>query len=100
MLTESECRRVARRVVGGYLRHTADLASGVMSDQPWAPGPGGGGDGSSGPRYGGSGNMVEHGLEWRGLKGMMPGGGAAGAGAGEAAGGAAELGEVAELAAL
>jgi hypothetical protein len=35
--------------------------------------------------------MLQHGLEWRGLKSMMPGGGAGAAG---------ELGEAAELAAL
>lgn len=95
-LAASECRRVARRVVGTYLRQ-ADMASGVMSDEPWADSPGarpsGGGD------SGGGGNALQHGLEWKGLKSMMPGGGAA-AGAGEAAGIGAELAELAPLAAL
>jgi hypothetical protein len=97
MLTESECRRVARRVVGGYLQRQGDLASGVMSDQPWAPGPGGSGDGSSGASDGSSGgSMLQHGLEWQGLKSMTRGSG----GGGAAAEGGSLLGEAAELAAL
>jgi hypothetical protein len=95
-LSGTECRRVARRVVGSYLQRQGDLASSVMSDEPWAGSPGAqpsGGDGDKG------GGMLEHGLEWRGLKSMMPGGGA-GAGAGEAAGLGGELAGAAELAAL
>jgi hypothetical protein len=85
-LPESECRG-GRRVVGSYLRPTADLAGSVISDEPVGdPAPGRDrGDG-------GGGNMLEHGLEWRGLKGLLPGGGGAGA--------AGELAGAAELAAL
>jgi hypothetical protein len=87
-LPASECRRVARKVVGGYL-HRADLAGSVLSDEPVdSPGPG-----SERGTGSGSGGMVQHGLEWRGLKSMMPG-------AGEGAGGMAGLAEAAELAAL
>lgn len=75
-LAESECRRIARRVVGGYLRH-ADMASSVTSDAPWATSPGAqqqsggsGGGGGTGP--------LGHMLEWQGLKSMMPGGGTGG----------------------
>jgi len=88
-LSGSECRRVARRVVGTYLSRQADMAGSVLSDEPWrdaGPQPSGGGGGD-----GGDGGMLQHGLEWRGLKSMMPGGGAGAAG---------ELGEAAELAAL
>jgi hypothetical protein len=91
-LPSSECRRIARRVVGGYLRR-ADLASGVMSDEPWASSPGA--DSGSGAGGGGGDGMLQHGLEWRGLKSMLPGGGAGAAG--EAGAG---LADVAELAAL
>ena len=96
-LPASECRRVARRVVGGYLRR-ADLASSVMSDEPWAGSSGSAGSGSGGSGDGGGG-FLQHHLEWKGLQSMMPGGGGGGAaaGAGEAAGG---LADVAELAAL
>jgi hypothetical protein len=94
-LPASECRRVARRVVGGYLRQ-ADMASSVMSDEPWAGSPGSAGSGSGGSGDGGDGGggMLQHHLEWQGLKSMMPGGDGGGAGA------AGELGEAAELAAL
>jgi hypothetical protein len=92
-LPASECRRVARRVVGGYLRR-ADLASSVMSDEPWADSSGSAGSGSGGSGDGGG--AIQHGLEWRGLRSMMPGGG----GAGAAAGAGEDLAGVAELAAL
>lgn len=92
-LPQAECERVARQVVGRYFQ--ADLAGSVMNDEP----AGGGGSGSSGDSGGGSGGgMASHMLEWKGLKSMMPGGGAAGAG--EAAGGAGELAEMAPLLAL
>ena len=95
-LAPAECRRVARRVVGSYLRQ-ADMASGVMSDEPWAASPGAQPSGGEGSGGGGAGSALQHGLEWKGLKSMMPGGGAA---AGEAAGGAGALAEAAELAVL
>ena len=91
-LPPSECERVARRVVGRYFQ--ADLAGSVMNDDPVGGGDQGG-QGGSGHDGGGFG---QHMLEWKGLKSMMPGGGAAGAG--EAAGGAGELAELAPLAAL
>jgi hypothetical protein len=59
-LPASECRRVARRVVGGYLRR-ADLDSSVMSDDP---GDGDGPAGGAAPQ-GGGGNAVEHGAEFQ-----------------------------------
>lgn len=85
-LPQGECERVARKVVGRYLRQ-ADLASSVVSDDPGGTSPGS-------PEGGGhsGGNFIEHGLEWQGLKGMM--------GGGEAAGGAGLIGDAAELAAL
>ena len=47
-LPESECRRVARRVVGGYLRQ-ADLEGSVIGDQPiGGDSEGGGGGGMTG----------------------------------------------------
>lgn len=86
-LPVTEAERVARKVVGRYM--TADLDSSVMEDDPGSPGQGGG-SGSGG----GLGHVIQHGLEWQGLKGMMPGG------AGGAAGGAGLIGDAAELAAL
>jgi hypothetical protein len=86
-LPASECRRVARRVVGSYLRQ-ADMASSVMSDEPWAGSPGSSGDGDGGG--GGMSGMEEYGLG-RQLINKLPGGGAGAAG---------ELAEGAELAAL
>lgn len=92
-LSRGECERVARQVVGRYFR--ADLAGSVMNDEPV----GGGGSGDSGGGSDSSGGGVgQHMLEWKGLKSMMPGGGAAGAG--EAAGGAGEIAEMAPLLAL
>jgi hypothetical protein len=83
-LPEGECQRIARLVVGRYLQ--ADLSSSVMSDAPVNSGGGGGGsDGSSGDS--GGGGMVQHGLEWQGLKSIIPGAG--GAGGAAAAGGEA-----------
>lgn len=90
-LQPSECRRVARRVVGSYLRQ-ADLASSVMSDEPWAASPGaqppaeGGGDGGHGMGLGA-------GMMGKELIKKLPGPGAA-------AGAAGMLGEAAELAVL
>jgi hypothetical protein len=84
----SECERMGRIVVGRYLRE-ADLDSSVEDNQPVGGGSGGGSGGSSGGG-GGLSTTVEHGLAWKGLSGMMPGGEAAGAAAG--GGEAAELG--------
>jgi hypothetical protein len=92
-LPREECERVARQVVGRYFQ--ADLAGSVMNDEPVNSGGGSGGQGSSG---GSGGGIGQHMLEWKGLKSMMPGGGAAGAG--EAAGGAGEIAEMAPLLAL
>ena len=86
-LPPQEAERVARKVVGRYM--TADLDSSVMEDDPGSHAQGGG-SGSGG----GLGHVIQHGLEWQGLKGMMPGG------AGGAAGGAGLIGDAAELAAL
>ena len=86
-LPDSECRRVARLVVGRYLRR-ADLDSSVLHDDPGGGGSAGGG--------GGGGHMGEY-MMGRQLMKKLPSAGGGGAGA---AGGAAELGEVAELAAL
>jgi hypothetical protein len=71
-LAGSECRRVARRVVGSYLR-TADATNGIMHDAPWLGNEPSGGGGGGGAREQGGGE-----------------------GAGEEAG---ELGEAAEEAA-
>lgn len=73
-LPPSECRRIARRVVGGYLLKQADLTNSVLHDAPWEGNGQGGGGGTH----------------------FIPRPGEAGAGAGEAAG----LEEAAELAAL
>lgn len=88
-LSGDECARVARKVVGRYLRH-ADMTSSVMDDNPGGGGNGSGGSGGGGEGLGG---VVQHGLEWQGLKGMAPGGGGAAEGAGL-------IGDAAELAAL
>lgn len=88
-LPPQEAERVARKVVGRYM--TADLDSSVMEDDP---GSGGQGSGSGSGSGGGLSHVIQHGLEWQGLKGMMPGG------AGGAAGGAGLVGDAAELAAL
>jgi hypothetical protein len=88
-LPPSECDRIGRIVVGRYLRE-ADLDSSVEDNKPVGDdGSGGSPDGSSGGG-GGLGTTVEHGLAWKGLSGLMPGGEAAGAAAG--GGEAAELG--------
>lgn len=73
-LAPAECERVARLVVGRYLRE-ADLDSSVMNDQPVGNGDssGGGSGGSSGDSGGGVGSLVQHGLEWQGLKSVAPG---------------------------
>lgn len=86
-LPPSECDRIGRIVVGRYLRE-ADLDGSVESNQPLGDG-GGSSGGSSGGGGGGLGTTVEHGLAWKGLSSMMPGGEAAGAAAG---GEGAELG--------
>lgn len=94
-LAGSECERVARLVVGRYL--TADLDSSVMDDAPVNDGGGSSGGGSGGSSGGG---MLQHGLEWKGMQSMMPGGGggaAGGAAAGEGAGGLLEAAEIAAL---
>jgi hypothetical protein len=89
-LPEAECGRIARLVVGRYLRQ-ADLDSSVMNDDP-----GSGGGGSGGSPGGSGGGAVQHMLEGQGLRSMIPGAGG-GAGAGAAAGG---LEDAAMLAAL
>lgn len=87
-LPPSECERMGRIVVGRYLRE-ADLDGSVENNDPVGDGGSGGGSGGS-SGHGGLGTTVEHGLAWKGLSGMMPGGGEA---AGAAAGGeGAELG--------
>ena len=85
-LPASECERISRIAVGRYL---ADLDSSVENNQPLGDGGSGGGSGGS-SGGGGLGTTVEHGLAWKGLSSMMPGGEAAGAAAGGE--GAAELG--------
>ncbi|MCW2929923.1 MAG: hypothetical protein JWM19_885 [Actinomycetia bacterium] len=74
-LPAGECERIARLVVGRYLRR-ADLDGSVMDDQPTDPpapaGGGGGGSSSSGDSGGGAGKVVQHGLEWQGLKSLIP----------------------------
>lgn len=82
-LPQSECRRVARRVVSRYLH--ADLESSVTSDDPGGGSGGSGGGGDSG----GGGGAVEHMLEGQGLRSLLPG-----------TGGGAGLADAAELAAL
>lgn len=72
-LPAAECERIARLVVGRYLRQ-ADLDGSVMDNQPTdppapAPSPGGQDSGSGG---GGAGKVVQHGLEWQGLKSLIP----------------------------
>lgn len=93
-LPMGECRRIARRVVGSYLRH-GDLSSSVVSDEPWAGSPGGG---QGGGGHGGMSGLEEYSLG-KGLLSKLPGAGG-GAGAAGEAGGAAGLADVAELAAL
>lgn len=90
-LDESECRRVARKVVGRYL--TADLTSEQVSGTGFEQGHGGGGSGGDG----GGGGMFGHYLEGRGIMSMLPGGGG---GAAAEGGGAAGVADLAELAAL
>lgn len=97
-LPAAECERVARQVVGRYMRH-ADLAGSAMDDQPVGSGGGGNGGGNSGGSGGGGGGLVQKGLEWKGLRSMMPGGGG-GAAADAAGAGAADLADVAAVAAL
>jgi hypothetical protein len=91
-LSPDECERVARMVVGRYLRQ-ADLEGSVMNDDPVGGGDSGGSGGSSGGGDGGG--MLQHGLEWQGLKSMIPGGGG---GAAAGAGGAADVADLAALA--
>jgi len=90
-LPDAECARVAREAVGRYFTAATDWGPTMWNDSPPSQSSGDGGGG-------GLGSAVEHGLEWQGLKSLIPGGGAAGAG--EAAGGAADLAELAPLAAL
>lgn len=98
-LSGDEAERVARQIVGRYFRE-ADLAGSVMNDEPVGDSDSSGGVSSSGGGGEGTGGVVQHGLEWQGLKSMLPGGGggAAGAGAGEAAGAGELLGDAALLA--
>lgn len=84
-LPEAECRRLARKVVGGYLR-TADNGMGAMSDAPWEPSPGASAPSGGGDSSGGGGSSLMHGAEFQLGKGLMGGGG--GAAAGDAAAGA------------
>ena len=87
-LPAAECRRVARKVVGSYLRQ-ADLAGSVLRDEPMsAPGPGSESGTDSGS--GGLGGMAEYGLGKALIK-KLPGAGGAAAGGAEALIGAAEL---------
>jgi hypothetical protein len=79
-LPPSECDRIGRIVVGRYLR-AADLDGSVENNEPVGDGSGGSGGGSGGGGEG-LGGVVQHGLEWQGLKGMMPGAGAAAGGEG------------------
>jgi hypothetical protein len=88
-LGDDECRRVARRVVGGYLRQGApDYTDSVVNDAPMPSGGSGGG--------------------LKGIMDMLPkpgglpggGGGSGGDDAGDAAGEAGDVADVAELAAL
>ncbi len=74
-LPQAECERVARTVVGRYLRH-ADLTGSVMDDQPvGAPGNGsGGGNGGSGGK--GMSGLEEYGLGRQMIK-KLPGFGSA-----------------------
>lgn len=95
-LAESECRRVARQVVGRYL--TADLTSDQLTRSQISGDPGPADSGGSGGSSGGGGGVIQHGLEWQGLKSLLPGG--EGAAAGEAAGGAGAAADLAELAPL
>lgn len=92
-LPQPECERVARLVVGRYLRE-ADLNGSVMNDDPVGYGDSGSNSGDSGGS-GGHGGMADHYLEWKGLRSMMPG-----SGGGAAAEGAGAAGEAAELAPL
>jgi hypothetical protein len=96
-LPGAECRRVARKVVAGYLRQGADYTDTVISDAPPASGGGGGGGGGDG---GGGGGMsgLEESMLGRQLINKIPGGG--GGGAAGAGAGAGDVAEVAELAAL
>ena len=92
-LPREECLRVARKTVGRFFRTAGtDWAPNVMSDAPPQQTDDGGGGGGNGG--GGLGSAVEHGLEWKGLRSMLPGGGGGGAGA---AGGLAEVAEAAAL---
>ena len=90
-LPASECRRLARQAVGGYLLRLGDAGAGAVSDTPWADSPG---SGSGGGGSGGMSGLEEYGLG-KGLMSKLPGGGG-----GDAAGGLGDLAEVGELAAL
>lgn len=85
-LPSSECRRIARQVVGGYLLRTGTPGDGAVNDDPGA---GGSGDGQGGGGGGMSG-LEEYGLG-KGLLSKLPGMGG---------GGGSALAEGAELAAL
>lgn len=95
-LPPSECRRIARQVVGGYLLRSADLTNSVVHDAPLNDPSSSGGSGGSG----GGGGFGEY-MLGRQLLNKLPGlGGGGGEAGGEAAGGAAEVAELAPLAAL
>lgn len=83
-LSEREARRIARRVVGSYLRQ-ADLNSSVISDDY-------GSGSTSAPRDSSGSGAVQHMLEGQGLRSLLPGGMEEGVAAG-----AGELGELAPL---
>jgi hypothetical protein len=71
-LPATEAERVARQIVGRYFRE-ADLNGSVMNDEPVSDSSSSGGSGSGSDSGGG---LVQHGLEWQGLKSMLPGGAA------------------------
>jgi hypothetical protein len=92
-LAAGECARVARLVVGRYLRE-ADLTDSVVNDGPMSSGQQSGGSSSGGD----GGGMMSRVLEGQGLRSMIPGMG--GGGAAGAAGGAGAIEEAAPLLAL
>lgn len=71
-LPDAECDRIARVVVGRYLRH-ADLTDSVVNNAPAGDGTQGSDSGSGGNGQGGLGTVVRHGLEWQGVKSLAGG---------------------------
>jgi len=72
-LGEGEAERVARQIVGRYFQ--ADLSGSVMNDEPVndssSQGASSGTGGSSGSGEG-VGGVVQHGLEWQGIRSLLP----------------------------